>query len=116
MAAYVNNKELFEEILKSKENDELTPRALELLMKIARELSKGLSYKRIEDREDCIAFAIEDVLKYWNRFKPELSNNAFSYYTQMCKNGLAKGFKKLYGNIRTTNFISIDSEHGINNI
>ena len=49
-----------------------------------------------EDREDCMSFAMEDLVRYWNRFDPAKSNNPFAYYTQIAKNGFAKGWKKLH--------------------
>ena len=90
MSKYIDQKKLFEEILKSKEKNELTPEALNMLILIANELSKVLKFKYEEDRKDCIAFAIEDLIRYWRNFNPERSNNAFAYYTQIAKNGLAK--------------------------
>ncbi len=96
MPHYVKNKDLLAEIIVSKEADELTPTAIDMLMRIANEASKRLKYKNDMDREDCIGYALEDLLKYWRGFKPEKSTNAFAYYTQIVKNGFAKGWKKLH--------------------
>lgn len=93
---YVSNAELREEIIKSKERNELTPKAVELLMRMANEASKRLKYRDEEDRKDCIAFALMDVVKYWRSFNPEKSSNPFSYFTQMIKNGFAKGWRKIH--------------------
>ncbi len=115
MAHYVKNKDLLAEIILSKEKDELTPTALDMLIRITNESSKKLKYKDEQDREDCIGYAIEDVLKYWRGFKPEKSTNAFAYYTQIIKNGFAKGWKKLHPpNMKQK--VSIDEEGGIYNI
>lgn len=115
MANYVSNKELLSEIVKSKNQQALTPRALELLQLMTTRISCIMTYKWEEDQEDCIASAIEDVAKYWNRFNPERSNNAFSFYTQMIKNGLAKGWRKLHP-IKASLKVSISHEHGVYNI
>jgi DNA-directed RNA polymerase specialized sigma subunit len=96
MPHYVKNKDLLAEVIKSKENGKLTPQAVEMFRKIAKESNKNLSYKNPMDREDCISSAIEDMLKYWDRFDPEVSTNAFAFYSQMAKNGFAKGWKKLH--------------------
>lgn len=115
MARYVDSRELFAEIIKSKEQNKLTPRALELLMRMAREImSKVLKYKVDADREDCISFAIEDVLRYWDRFDPEKSTNAFAFYTTMIKNGSAKGWRRLHP-IKSSHKISINQEGGVYN-
>lgn len=114
MAQYVSNKELLEEIIKSKEKGELTPRALEMLDRMIKEISKIFKYKLNEDREDCQAFAMEDVIKYWDRFDPSKSNNAFAFYTQMIKNGFAKGWRRLYP-IKSSLKVSISKDGGVYN-
>lgn len=115
MAQYVNPKELYQEIIKSKESGELTPQALVLLDRMVKEISKIFKYKYEEDREDCQAFAMEDVIKYWNRFDVSKSNNAFAFYTQMIKNGMAKGWRRLHP-IKSSLKVSISKEYGIYNI
>jgi hypothetical protein len=40
-----------------------------------------------------------DLLRYWQNFNEEKSNNAFAYFTQIVKNGYAKEYKKLYKHI-----------------
>lgn len=114
MAVYVKNKDLLAEIIKSKEKDQLTPTAMEMLMKMSREISKVFKYKYEEDREDCISYALEDILKYWRNFDPAKSSNAFAYYTQMIKNGAAKGWRALYP-IKASRKVSINSEDGVYN-
>lgn len=96
MPNYVKNSDLMKAILESKENEKLTPKTIEMFYLIIQGISKKMSYKDPEDKEDCMAFAMEDLCKYWNRFDPEKSNNPFSYYTQIAKNGFAKGWKKIH--------------------
>lgn len=115
MAQYVNNRELLESIIVSKQKGELTPEALQMLDKMVKGISKVFKYKMEEDREDCEAFAMEDVIKYWDRFNPEKSNNAFAFYTQMIKNGFAKGWRRLYP-IKSSLKVSISKEYGVHNI
>ena len=115
MAQYVNNRELLEAIVISKDRGELSPAALKMLDRMVKEISKVFKYKMEEDREDCMAFAMEDVIKYWDRFNPEKSNNAFAFYTQMIKNGYAKGWRRLYP-IKSSLKVSISKEYGVYNI
>lgn len=96
MPYYVKNKDLLQEVIKSKEQGYLTPSAIDMFKLIAEESNKKLRYRDPMDREDCISGAMEDLLKYWNRFNPEISTNAFSFYTQIAKNGFAKVWKKLH--------------------
>lgn len=108
MAHYIDNDKFLEEIIKSKEQDELTPLALEYIMLIMKGVTSRLYYKNPMDKEDVMAIAMETVLKYWRSFKPEKGGNAFSYYTQMIKNGLSKGWNDLHP-IRKVNQISINN-------
>lgn len=110
MAHYANADELRKEIALSKEKGELTRRATDILQLMAEGASKKLKYKHEEDRKDCIAFAMMDIVKYWKGYDPEKSKNVFAYYTQMIKNGFAKGWKKLYPNSILTK-VSIDHDN-----
>jgi hypothetical protein len=110
MADYVDREKFREEILKSKERDELTPEAVRMLMLMANEASKKLKYKNEEDRQDCIAFALLDVVKYWRSYDPEKSRYPFAYYTQIIKNGFARGWNKLHP-IRSVDKLSLSNEN-----
>jgi DNA-directed RNA polymerase specialized sigma subunit len=109
MSQYVKNADLRNEIIKCKEKDELSKEALEMLRLTAKKFSESLTYVYPEDREDCISFAIMDCYQYWRGYDPEKSPNAFAYYTQIIKNGFAKGWRKLYGNFPKSKKISISS-------
>jgi len=56
-----------------------------------------------------------DCYQYWRGYSPELSQNAFAYFTQIIKNGFAKGWRKLYGKMPKSAKISI-SQHDIYNL
>lgn len=114
VAKYVNNKELLVEIIKSKEQKQLTPEALKMLMMMTERISTVLKYKIEEDRQDCIAFALEDIIRYWDRFDPSKSSNPFAFYTQIIKNGLAKGWRRLYP-IKSSMKVTISREGGVYN-
>lgn len=96
MADYVKNSDLMRAILESKEKGSLTPETVNMFYLMIQGISKKMSYRDPEDKEDCMAFAMEDLCKYWNRFDPAKSNNPFAYYTQIAKNGFAKGWKKIH--------------------
>jgi len=93
---YLNNADLRNEIIKSKEAGELTPLALKYLMLLADKCSLKLSYKNPDDRADCIAFAYMDLYRYWKNYDPNKSENAFAYFTEVAKRGFAKGWNKLH--------------------
>jgi len=106
---YVKNKDLREQLIISREQDELTKEALEMIMLMADRFSRKFVYYYEEDRKDCIAFGILDVYLRWRGYNPEKSANAFAYITQIIKNGFAKGWRTLYGNMPKSSKISISS-------
>lgn len=106
---HVKNADLRDEIIKCKEADELSPEALDMFILMAKKFSTKLNYVHPEDREDCISFAVMDCYQYWRRYDPEISQNAFAYYTQIIKNGFAKGWRKLYGNFPKSKKISVSN-------
>lgn len=115
---YIKNKDLHQEIVKSKNDGKLTLNALKMLLKMVDEVGKKFRYKSAMDREDCRCAAQEDIIKYWYKFNPEHPNaNAFAYYTQMIKNGYGKGMNELYPKKnKGVQTISIAESEGIYNI
>jgi DNA-directed RNA polymerase specialized sigma subunit len=104
---HVKNSDLRNEIIKCKATNELTREALDMFMLMAKKFSTKLNYIYPEDREDCIAFAVMDCFQYWRGYDPNKSQNAFAYFTQIIKNGFAKGWRKLYGNMPKSKKISV---------
>ena len=111
MAHHVKNKDLREQLVVSKEADVLTPEALDMFILMANKFATNFTYIYEEDRQDCIAFAIMDCYQYWRGYKPEKSANAFAYITQIIKNGFAKGWRKLYGNMPKSKKISVSQNN-----
>lgn len=95
---YINNKEFTEEIISCKEKGELSPLAVQCFISLANRAVDRLYFKDPRDREDCIQSALLDCLKYWKSFDETRAQvpNAFAYFTQMCKNGYAKEWKKIH--------------------
>lgn len=103
---YLNNKDLYNEIVKSKELDKLTPDAEKMLVLIAERAIRKMRYVYDEDRQDCLQFALLDLLKYWRNFNPQYPN-AFAYFTEISKRGYAKGWNKIHP-LKYKNTLSID--------
>lgn len=95
---YINNKEFTQAVVDSKEADELTDFTVECFVMLANRAVERLYFKDYRDKEDCVQSALVDCVKYWRNFDPTKSNppNAFAYFTQMCKNGYAKEWKKIH--------------------
>lgn len=95
---YVNNKEFTEEIIKCKEEGDLSEFAIECFIALANRAVNKMYYQDYRDREDCIQSALLDCLRYWKGFDPTKSQNpnAFAYFTTVCKHGYAKEWKKIH--------------------
>ena len=107
---YVNATDLRNEIIKSKEANQLTSTAIIMLQRMCEEIAKTRTYKYEQDREDCVAFAMEDIVRYWRGYDPKKSEYAFAYFTRMIMNGLKKGWNKFYP-MKSINKISLSHEN-----
>jgi hypothetical protein len=102
---YVSNPYLLQEIIKSKEQDELTPEALKMFDLMIENISAKKHYNDPEDRKDCWQSAYLDILMYWRGFNPEKGKNPFAYFTSIIVNGLNKGWHKISGRMKPSDMI-----------
>ena len=95
---YINNKEFTQGIIECKQNGELSKFVVECFISLANRAVDRLYFRDDRDREDCIQSAILDCLKYWKSFDETKMAipNAFAYFTQICKMGYAKEWKKIH--------------------
>ena len=110
---YLNNKDLYNQIVLSKDADSLTRDAEKMLQLLAERAINKLTYVNEMDRDDCLQFALLDLLKYWRNFNPKYKN-AFAYFTEIAKRGYAKGWNKLHPN-KYKGTISMDRINSNNN-
>ncbi|CAB4175714.1 RNA polymerase sigma factor [uncultured Caudovirales phage] len=95
---YINNKDFTADIIQCKKAGELSDFSVNCFISLANRAVDRLYFKDYRDREDCIQSAILDCLKYWKSFDESKMAipNAFAYFTQICKNGYAKEWKKIH--------------------
>lgn len=95
---YVSNPALLKQIIISREKDELTGDAIQMLMLMVENISSKKRYPSQEEKEDCQQQAILDCLLYWRSFDPSKSDNPnpFAYFTSLITNGIAKGWNTLH--------------------
>jgi hypothetical protein len=120
---YLKPKEFLAEILISKEQDELTPKAQEMLVLLANRAVKKMRYYNPIDKEDCLQTGLLVMFQNWRNFDPSKSTNAFAYFTEIFKRGLARGFNEIYkakgdpnGEIKKYSLQSSNDGEGIYNI
>jgi hypothetical protein len=112
---YLQNKELFIEIVISKAQGKLTNPAKKMLEMLAKKTIKKFRYYNNEDKMDCYQSALLDMFSNWYNFNDEKSDNAFAYFTEIFKRGSAKGLNQIYvkkgDSLNQIKIISIESSN-----
>lgn len=112
---YLQNKDLYMEIIVSKAQGKLTNKSNLMLEILAKKTIKKMRYYNIEDKQDCFQSGLLDMFSNWHNFNEEKSDNAFAYFTEVFKRGLAKGFNEIYkkkgDNDHKIKLISIESSN-----
>ena len=92
----INNRDLFIEIYVSRGMGRLTPEAKNMLVLLAERAIRRMPYYNVDDRNDCIQTGLLNMFQNWYKFNPDKSANAFAYFTEIFKRGIAQGFNELY--------------------
>ena len=75
---YLNNPDLLEELYISIEKDNLTPKAVDMLMKLAQRTQRKLYYSCEDDKQHSLSEAYFDLIKRWRGFSPyEVRSSGF---------------------------------------
>lgn len=93
---YLKNKDFLVEIIKSKENGALTTKAQDMIILLANKTIKKMRYYNPEDRDDCLQTGLLVMFSNWHNFDESKSTNAFAYFTEIFKRGIAKGYRELF--------------------
>jgi len=93
---YLKNKDLLNEIVESKKNARLTPKAQEMFMLLANKTIQKMRYYNPEDKKDCMQTGLLDMFANWKNFDVNKSTNAFAYFTEIFKRGLAREYNNIY--------------------
>lgn len=92
---YIDKKEFRDEILRCREQDQLSDKLTRMFMTLAQNVANKMYYSEPADKEDCISTALFSCVKYWKSYNPEKTDNAFAYFTSVCAMGLCKGWRDL---------------------
>jgi hypothetical protein len=93
---YLSNKDLYCELIVSKAKGRLTKEAERMLILLAKNVIRKMYYNDYNDRLDCLQTAYLDVFSNWYSFDENKGDNAFSYFTEIIKRGMAKGWNARY--------------------
>jgi len=84
------------EIVYSKATGKLTNNSKSMLEILAKRTIKKMRYKNNDDKLDCYQSGLLDMFSNWYNFNEEKSDNAFAYFTEIFKRGMARGYNDLY--------------------
>jgi hypothetical protein len=74
----------------------LTLRAQKMLILLTKNVVKKMYYHNNDDRLDCLQTAYMCVFANWHNFDEMKGENAFAYYSEIIKRGLAQGWNRIY--------------------
>lgn len=83
---YLNNKDLLHEVIKSKEQGEMTNKLATMLQLLTTKYAKKGNFSGYSYNDDMQAYAMLMLVRTWKSFDPEKSNNPFAFFTQCIKN------------------------------
>lgn len=124
MAKYLEDRELYYEIVLSKGKGKLTKKAENMLMLIGNRIitKKERNYNSIDDRNDCLQQGLYMMFQNWRNFNEKRYKSALPYFSEIFKRAMAQGLKEIYNiknNKEKVTMISLDSSNdgqGLHNI
>lgn len=99
---YLNNKDLFAEVMKSKEQGQMTDKLAHMLVLLCARYGRRGQFASYTYNEDMQAYARMMLVRTWNSFNPEKSRNPFAFFTQCIKNSFIQflNSEKRHRNLR----------------
>jgi DNA-directed RNA polymerase specialized sigma subunit len=82
---YLNNKDLYLEVILSKETGIMTDKLARMLQMLTAKYAKRWNFANYTYNDDMQAYAVYMLVKTWQCFDPSKSDNPFGYYTQAIK-------------------------------
>jgi hypothetical protein len=124
MAKYLDDNDLFYEIVLSKGKGKLTKKAEKMLILIGNNTirKKEKYYRSDDDRNDCLHQGFLVMFQNWQNFNEKRYKNALPYFTEIFKRAMAFGLKEIYNiknNREKVTMISLDYSNdgnGLHNI
>jgi len=114
MANYLNDTDLFYEIVLSKGKGFLTKKAEKMFILIGENMirRKNIMYKNQDDKNDCLQTGLLFMFEKWSGFNEKKFKLALPYFSEIFKRGIGQGHNDLIN--KKTNqdrviMISLDS-------
>ena len=105
---YINNKELYDEILKSQELGYMTDELGKMIMLVAERVSNHKNFVRYPYKEDLVNEGILHCCKAWHKFDPERSDNPLAFLTTSIMNAFKQKIKREYAYKNIKDSVMVD--------
>lgn len=83
---YLSNKELLAEVKRAKTKREMTNKLAQMLQLLCAKYAKKGNFINYSYNDDMQAYAMMMLVRTWDSFDPEKSDNPFAFFTQCIKN------------------------------
>ena len=83
---YLNNKDILKDVIFSKEQGKMSDELAKKLQTLCARYGRKANFANYTYNDDMQAYAMMMLVRTWNSFKPEKSNNPFAFFTQCIKN------------------------------
>lgn len=93
---YVNPEKLYYAVLECKQKNTLTKECYSYFQKMITKILNMNKYPLQDDYDDCFATAMSYCWTSIKAFDPNITTNAFSFFTQTIKNAITLSWNKLY--------------------
>lgn len=99
---YINKAVLLAATMKAKEQGHMTDELAKLLQLLTSQYGSAYRFASYSYNDDMQSYAMMMLVRTWDRFNPERSDNAFAFYTQCIKNSFKQYLKdeKKHRNVR----------------
>lgn len=91
---YLNNKDMLAEVITSKEAGRMTDKLAHMLQTLAARYGRKGNWSSYTYNDDMQAYAMYMLVRTWDNFNPEKSNNPFAFFTQCIKNSFIQYLKQ----------------------
>ena len=91
---YLTNKNLMAEVIACKETGIMSDKLAKMFMMLVEKYGRKSNFYGYTYNEDMQAYALMELVKRWQGFDPERSNNPFAFYTQAIKNSFYQMLNK----------------------
>lgn len=109
---YIDNKELYYELLMSKASGIMSRKLLDMFIKIVKGVNRKFRYNDEDDRQDIVAYSYEVLIKNHRNFDEARYDNPLAYITEIVKRAHAMQWKILQKSRINTISLDYTNEEG----